>query len=83
MLGKLLQCDLVAQRMRGSVRVRGMRYLYTVLHWVSQRREEQVRGARGAGARRQGSRAAVQLMAHALGASAGCTVTRRHACTDK
>jgi hypothetical protein len=45
MLGKLLQCDPVAQRMRGSVRVRGMRYQYTVLHWVSQRREEQVRGA--------------------------------------
>jgi hypothetical protein len=33
MLGKLLQCDPVAQRMRGSARVRGMRYLYTVLHW--------------------------------------------------
>ncbi len=43
MLGKLLQCDLVAQRMRGSARVCGMRYLYTVLHWVSQRREELVR----------------------------------------
>ncbi len=47
MLGELLECGQVAQRMRGSARVRGVRYLYTVLHWVSQRVEEQVR-ARGA-----------------------------------
>jgi hypothetical protein len=43
MLGELLECSQVAQRMRGSARIRGMRYLYTVLHWVSRRIEEQVR----------------------------------------
>jgi hypothetical protein len=81
MLGELLQCGLVAQRMRGSAHVRGMRYLYTVLHWVSQRREEQVCAAQGAGAHRQGTRGAVLQIAHALGASAGRTVASRHACT--
>ena len=42
-LGKLLQGGPVAERMRGSARLRGMRYLYTVLYWLSQRREELVR----------------------------------------
>jgi hypothetical protein len=43
MLGKLLMCREVCERVPGKERIRSMRYLYTMLHWASQHVAELVR----------------------------------------
>ncbi len=69
MLGELLECSQFAQRLRGSARVRGMRHIYTVLHWVLQRIEEQVRA--------RGARAPQAEHARGSAADRACTGRRR------
>jgi hypothetical protein len=46
-LGELLMCQEICQRVPGKERICSMRYLYTLLQWASQRIAEQVRARVG------------------------------------